>query len=55
MHGPEGYTATVLCALDIVDRIAHGDHPSGFQTPAGAYGPQLAVDAAGYTIEDLEA
>jgi short subunit dehydrogenase-like uncharacterized protein len=54
MHGPEGYTVTMLCALDIVDRIARGDHPAGFQTPAGAYGSQLAVDAADYTFEDLE-
>lgn len=52
-HGPEGYTATVGCALWIVEAARSGRHPAGFQTPSRAYGAEVARDAAGFRIEDL--
>jgi len=30
-----------------------GDAPVGFQTPAGAYGPELILDVAGGEREDV--
>jgi short subunit dehydrogenase-like uncharacterized protein len=46
---PDGYTLTVLTALAIVDQALGGHHPIGFQTPAGAYGPQLIFTIPGVT------
>lgn len=52
METPEGYTTTVLTAVDIVDRVIQGDAPRGFQTPAKAYGPDLILGIEGVTRED---
>lgn len=54
LHGPDGYTATVRCALWIVEAVLRGEHPPGFQTPARAYGPDVALEASDYTREDLD-
>jgi saccharopine dehydrogenase (NAD+, L-lysine-forming) len=54
LHGPDGYTATARCALWIVEAVLRGEHPRGFQTPARAYGPDVALEACDYTREDLE-
>ena len=54
LHGPDGYTATAHCGLWIVAAVLRGEHPPGFQTPARAYGADVALDAAGYTREDLD-
>jgi short subunit dehydrogenase-like uncharacterized protein len=53
LHGPEGYTATVMCALSIVTEACNGNFVPGFQTPSKAYGPDLPLTAAGFTREDL--
>ena len=33
-----GYTVTIRTAQAAVERVLGGDHPAGFQTPAGAFG-----------------
>jgi saccharopine dehydrogenase (NAD+, L-lysine-forming) len=38
---PDGYLATGITASAIVARVLAGEHPPGFRTPAGAYGPDL--------------
>jgi len=53
LRGPEGYTLTALAALAIVRRVLAGAAPSGFQTPATAYGPDFVLDLDGVTREDL--
>lgn len=37
----DGYSTTTITAAAIVARVLAGEHPPGFQTPAGAYGPEL--------------
>jgi saccharopine dehydrogenase (NAD+, L-lysine-forming) len=37
----DGYLTTSITASAIVARVLAGEHPPGFQTPAGAYGPGL--------------
>jgi short subunit dehydrogenase-like uncharacterized protein len=37
----DGYSVTNATAPAIVARVLAGEHPPGFQTPAGAYGPEL--------------
>ncbi len=37
----DGYATTSITAAAIVARVLAGEHPPGFQTPAGAYGPEL--------------
>jgi short subunit dehydrogenase-like uncharacterized protein len=53
LRTPDGYTLTVLTALAIVERVLRGDAPSGFQTPALAYGPDFVLGLEGVTREDL--
>ncbi len=36
LHGPEGYTATMLCALEICQRVLAGKLKTGFHTPGRA-------------------
>ncbi len=56
MYGLEpGVTWTVLAALAVLRRALRGEAPPGFQTPAMAYGPGLATECEGVTLEDLEA
>jgi short subunit dehydrogenase-like uncharacterized protein len=38
LTGPEGYTFTMLTALAVLRRVLDGAAPTGFQTPALAYG-----------------
>jgi short subunit dehydrogenase-like uncharacterized protein len=48
LHGPEaGHDWTVGAALSVVRRVLAGDAPPGFQTPAGAYGPDLVLEVEG--------
>jgi short subunit dehydrogenase-like uncharacterized protein len=47
LRGPEGYTFTVLTALEAVGRVLAGDAPPGFQTPALAYGPDFVLEVRG--------
>jgi saccharopine dehydrogenase (NAD+, L-lysine-forming) len=37
----DGYSVTNATAPAIVARVLAGEHPPGFQTPGGAYGPEL--------------
>lgn len=45
--GPEGYALTVQTALRLVERVANGEAPVGFQTPATAFGPDLILEIPG--------
>ena len=53
MSGPEGYTLTALGALNIVDKIMDGSFSPGYQTPAKAYGADLALEIEGVTRQDV--
>jgi short subunit dehydrogenase-like uncharacterized protein len=53
LHGPEAYAWTTLTALAVVERILAGNAPPGFQTPAGAYGQDLALATGDVRREDL--
>ena len=50
---PEGYTTTVLTALQIAGKIMEGNFRAGFQTPAKCYGADLILEIEGTKrIED---
>lgn len=51
--GPDGYLFTARAALLIARRVLAGDAPPGYQTPATAYGEDLALEVAGVTREDM--
>ena len=42
----DGYTVSTDTAASIVARVVAGDHPPGFQTPAGVFGANLIVGLA---------
>ena len=50
---PHTYTTTVRTALAVAERVLHGDAPTGFQTPAGAYGADLILDVDGTERVDV--
>ena len=55
LHGPElGVVWTSRAALAIVQKVMNGDAPSGYQTPALAYGADLVMECEGVTREDLD-
>lgn len=49
---PEGYTLTADTSLLIAQRVVTGDAPPGFQTPSGAYGADLILEADGVERTD---
>jgi short subunit dehydrogenase-like uncharacterized protein len=49
---PEGYTTTVLTALEIAQKILDGNFCAGFQTPAKCYGADLILEIEGVTRTD---
>ena len=51
MQGPEGYTLTALAALNIAQKIMEGNFRPGYQTPAKAYGADLALELDGVTSQ----
>ena len=53
LAGPEGYQFTVLTALAVVEQVAAGHAPVGFQTPSRAYGPDFVLGVPGVEREDL--
>ncbi|MCP9237575.1 trans-acting enoyl reductase family protein [Lewinella sp. JB7] len=53
LRTPEGYTLTAITALMIVRRVLDGEMEPGYRTPAGVYGPDLIMEVAGVTREDL--
>ncbi|MBX3293210.1 MAG: saccharopine dehydrogenase NADP-binding domain-containing protein [Acidobacteria bacterium] len=50
---PEGYTVTALAALLITEKILSGKFTPGFQTPAKAYGADLALEIEGTARQDV--
>lgn len=52
--GPEGYTLTVMTALEIVKLVLDEKAPAGFQTPSLAYGADLILNIDGVVREDLD-
>ena len=53
LRGPHAYAMTVETALAATQRVLDGEVKSGFQTPAGAYGPDLILDIDGVEREDV--
>ncbi|MBB4686330.1 saccharopine dehydrogenase family protein [Amycolatopsis jiangsuensis] len=51
---PTGYTFTQLSSVEIARRVLRGQVTPGYQSPASAYGPELATTIAGTTIVDLD-
>ena len=55
LHGPEaGLDWTARTALAVVKKVTAGQAPTGFQTPALAYGADFVLECAGVTREDIE-
>src|SRR5947199_3750331 len=52
LRGPEGYTLTVFAALAVVERVAAGVAPPGFQTPSTTYGPDFVLGLEGVIRQD---
>jgi len=52
LRGPETYRLTKLAAVEIAERVLDGDAPTGFQTPAGAFGPDLVLAIDGVERAD---
>jgi short subunit dehydrogenase-like uncharacterized protein len=48
--GPEAYDFTALTVLAVLERALRGEAPPGFQTPAKAYGPDLALEIEGVDV-----
>ena len=55
LRTPEPYTFTVETVCAVVDRIRRGDVQQGFQTPGGAYGPELVLDLETVCLEEFQA
>lgn len=53
-QGPEGYTMTAIAALNIAEKILAGNVTPGYQTPAKAYGADLALEIEGTARQDAE-
>lgn len=53
MIGPNGYSFTATSAVAIAGRVLDGRGVPGFQTPAGLFGPDLALEL-GYSRELLD-
>ncbi|GLS51644.1 saccharopine dehydrogenase family protein [Methylobacterium gnaphalii] len=53
MRSPEGYTLTAATAVEIARRAATGDAPTGYQTPATAYGADFILSFDGIERVDL--
>ncbi|KAA9409669.1 saccharopine dehydrogenase [Haloarcula hispanica] len=53
LRGPHTYDLTAATAVEITQRVIDGDAPAGFQTPAGAYGPDLILAVDGVEREDV--
>jgi short subunit dehydrogenase-like uncharacterized protein len=51
---PEGYTLTAMTSLLILKKVLSSNFKSGFQTPAGAYGEGLILEAGSTERQDLD-
>lgn len=55
LHGPEaGVVWTARAALAVLGKVLAGNAPTGFQTPAKAYGADLVMECEGVTREDVD-
>lgn len=52
LRGPNGYDLTVYAALAAVERVLTTDTPTGFQTPATAFGPDFVLELPGIVRHD---
>ncbi len=52
LRGPDAFLFTALAAEACVRRVLDGDTATGFQTPAGAWVPNMVLDVAGVVRED---
>ncbi|MFC4357380.1 saccharopine dehydrogenase family protein [Halobium salinum] len=53
LRTPHPITLTARAALECTSRVLDGDAPTGFQTPAGAFGSELVLDVEGvYGFKD---
>lgn len=52
LRTPDTYELTVETALACAERVAAGEAPAGFATPAGAFGPDLVLDVPGVSRDD---
>ncbi|MGL5863382.1 MAG: hypothetical protein ACRCY9_19235, partial [Phycicoccus sp.] len=53
IHGPDAYPLSGATALACVSRVLAGDAPSGYRTPASAWGADLVLDVPGLVREDV--
>jgi short subunit dehydrogenase-like uncharacterized protein len=53
VHVKETYQFTAEAVVAGLERVADGDHPAGFQTPATAYGSGFVLDVEGSRFEDI--
>ena len=51
----DSYEVTTRAAAAIAHRVAGGDHPPGFQTPAGLFGPEFVLGLGGVSPFDASA
>ncbi len=47
LRTPDAYVVTVQGSLNAVERVLAGETEAGYQTPAGAFGPEFALDIEG--------
>ncbi len=52
LRTPDSYVLTVDAALGCAERVLDGAAAAGFQTPAGAFGPDLVLELPGVTRQD---
>jgi short subunit dehydrogenase-like uncharacterized protein len=55
LETPSPYALTPVAALEAAERAAQGTAPTGFQTPATAFGPDFILELDGCRRTDLEA
>ncbi len=53
MRCPEPYRLTAQTSLLIIQKILQGNFRTGFQTPAGCYGPDLIMEIEGVRRENI--
>ena len=54
LRGPEGYKLTSMTALAAIGRVLDGQAPTGFQTPAKAFGADFILEVEGVERKDLD-
>jgi short subunit dehydrogenase-like uncharacterized protein len=53
LRTPEPYRLTAVAATLLAERVLDGDAPTGYQTPASAFGPDLVLSLPGVERVDL--